>query len=164
MIEHIVFLLHHPFVVHIELVCVAALQCSWSFIFVEDIMSFGWFRRCCNLVEILVKWYSCCSWLHLLEIFVELRLSLALVFFKDENYTNKKVELDNLMKKAGVCCLCEQASRNLQGYVNQRYWVNLWSLFMTEGSVNDGTCAFVASDIWLLIELVWVGMFLVFAV
>ena len=43
------------------------------------------------------------------------------------------------MKKAGACCLCEHASRNLQGYNNHCYWVNLCSLFVTDGSVNDGT-------------------------
>jgi len=43
------------------------------------------------------------------------------------------------MKKAGACCLCEHASRKLQGYNNHCYWVNLCSLFVTDGSVNDGT-------------------------
>ena len=36
-------------------------------------------------------------------------------------------ELGNLMKKAGVCCLCELASRYLQGHNNHCYWVNLCS-------------------------------------
>ncbi|ESW30687.1 hypothetical protein PHAVU_002G174300 [Phaseolus vulgaris] len=51
------------------------------------------------------------------------------------------------MKKAGACCLCDHASRNLQGYNNHCYWgynnhcywVNLCFLFVTDGSVNDGT-------------------------
>ncbi|XLT89157.1 hypothetical protein HN873_010910 [Arachis hypogaea] len=33
------------------------------------------------------------------------------------------------MKKAGVCCLCEQSSRNRQGYNFHCYWVNLCSLY-----------------------------------
>jgi hypothetical protein len=43
------------------------------------------------------------------------------------------------MKKAGVCCLCEQASCKCQGYQSHCYWVNLCLLFVIEGSVNDGT-------------------------
>jgi len=50
-----------------------------------------------------------------------------------------------LMKKAGVCCLCEQASRKRQGYQSHCYWVNLCLLFVIEGSVNDGTFS-----IWFL--------------
>lgn len=49
------------------------------------------------------------------------------------------------MIKAGVCCLCEQASRKRQGYQSHCYWVNLCLLFVTEGSVNDDTFS-----IWLL--------------
>jgi hypothetical protein len=42
-------------------------------------------------------------------------------------------------EKAGVCCLCEWTSRKHQGYRSHCYWVNLCLLFVTEGSVNDGT-------------------------
>jgi len=43
------------------------------------------------------------------------------------------------MKKAGVCCLCEQVSRKLQGNQFHCYWVNLCFFSVAEGSVNDGT-------------------------